>query len=330
MHGAAISLARQFLTLTDMPDLILATDMLDLGVFLGLLRHRISDIPIVLYFHENQLTYPWSPVDQDPGLNRDRHYAFINYTSALAADHVCFNSHFHQQAFLEALPGFLQAFPDHQEIDLVHSIEQKSQVLPLGLNLKALDAARSTVPASKKQAPLILWNHRWEYDKNPETFFAILQKLSREGFAFRLAVVGESFGRRPAIFSKAKKDLHQHIVHWGYMEDGETYARLLWEADILPGTAKHDFFGVSVVQAIYCECYPLLPHRLAYPSHIPNPLHDQHLYADDAMLMAQLKQVLRQDKILPSPMLKKHIKQYDWSHLVHEYDELWEGICSTH
>jgi len=26
----------------------------------------------------------------------------------------------------------------------------------------------------KSQPPLILWNHRWEYDKNPTDFFAEL------------------------------------------------------------------------------------------------------------------------------------------------------------
>ncbi|MDX1521413.1 MAG: DUF3524 domain-containing protein, partial [Anaerolineae bacterium] len=92
MHGGAVTLARKFLASTLRPDLILATDMLDLTTFLALTRERTSGIPTAIYFHENQLTYPWSPTDRDIPLNRDKHYGFINYTSALAADAVLFNS----------------------------------------------------------------------------------------------------------------------------------------------------------------------------------------------------------------------------------------------
>ena len=33
---------------------------------------------------------------------------------------------------------------------------------------------------SAKREPLILWNHRWEYDKNPEPFFQSLFRLKDE------------------------------------------------------------------------------------------------------------------------------------------------------
>mgnify|MGYP000456988033 CR=1 FL=1 len=37
---------------------------------------------------ENQITYPWSPQDEDVKYQRNNQYGFINYTSALAADQV--------------------------------------------------------------------------------------------------------------------------------------------------------------------------------------------------------------------------------------------------
>ncbi len=40
------------------PDLIVATDMVNLPAFLALTRDRFARVPVLLYLHENQLTYP--------------------------------------------------------------------------------------------------------------------------------------------------------------------------------------------------------------------------------------------------------------------------------
>jgi len=100
MHGGAVTLSRLFNQSDITPDLILATDMLDLTTFLSLTRKRTSLIPTAIYFHENQLSYPWSPTDRDVQQNRNKHYGFINYSSALTADHVLFNSCYHQNRWL--------------------------------------------------------------------------------------------------------------------------------------------------------------------------------------------------------------------------------------
>jgi len=39
----------------------------------------------------------------------------------------------------------------------------------------------------------------------------------------------------------------------------------LSEADVFVSTARHEFFGISVVEAIAAGVYPLLPRRLSYP-----------------------------------------------------------------
>ncbi|NOR05915.1 MAG: DUF3524 domain-containing protein, partial [Deltaproteobacteria bacterium] len=110
MHGAAVTLARRFLAEEYAPDLILTTDMLDLTTFLALTRSRTYNTPTALYFHENQLTYPWSVDDRDLLKGRDVHYGFINYASAMAADTVLFNSRFHLESFFEELPRLLKHF----------------------------------------------------------------------------------------------------------------------------------------------------------------------------------------------------------------------------
>ena len=81
MHGGAITLAQEYNQLEYKPDIILASDMLNLPLFKSIAD--IGSIPIAMYFHENQITYPWSPNDRDVSKGRDHHYGFINYSSAL-------------------------------------------------------------------------------------------------------------------------------------------------------------------------------------------------------------------------------------------------------
>ena len=321
MHGGALSLAKAFLASAIQPDLILATDMIDLSVFLSLCRKRVEGIPIAIYFHENQLTYPWSPKDPDTKLARDNHYAFINYTSALSADTIFFNSKYHHTSFLQALPDFLRQFPDHQERQFISDIEQKSQVLPLGLDLRKLDFDQTKI--DKRSTALILWNHRWEYDKNPELFFNTLIQLKEEGLLFELVVLGDSYAKVPAIFKKAQRELADQILHFGYADQQADYARWLWQADILAVTSNQDFFGGSVVEAIYCQCFPLLPNRLAYPEHLEEEQRAQYLYDTDKEFYTQLKSaILSVEHIRQQKHQADFVAQYDWSTLASHYDEI--------
>ncbi len=326
MHGGAVTLARQFLERRQPVDLLLASAMLDLTTFLALTRSKSAGVPSVLYFHENQLTYPWSPQDSDPPARRDAHYGFINYASALAADQVLFNSHYHRQAFLEALPGFLGVFPDHQETTSIEIIAAKSQVLPLGLDLQRFDTYRPQVEFDPNRLPLLLWNHRWEYDKNPEEFFRALFLLQDQGLDFQVAILGESFAEQPAIFAEAQRRLGERVVQFGYAADFASYADWLWRADILPVTAIHDFFGISVVQAMHCNCHPLLPKRLAYPEHVPPSLHEDYFYDDFDDLVVRLAESIEQVSALRCRSVRPFVQGYDWRQLGVRYDDLFTEL----
>lgn len=334
MHGGAVSLSRQFLERRQPVDLLLASAMLDLTTFLALTRSKSAGVPSVLYFHENQLTYPWSPRDSDPPARRDAHYGFINYASALAADRVLFNSDYHRQAFLQALPGFLGVFPDYREVANIESIAAKSQVLPLGLDLQRFDVHRPPVELDSQRLPLLLWNHRWEYDKNPEEFFRALFLLQEQGLEFQVAILGESFAEQPAIFAEARRRLGERVVQFGYAENFASYAHWLWRADILPVTAIHDFFGISVVQAMHCDCHPLLPKRLAYPEHVPSSCHGDYFYEDFDDLVVRLAGLINQVSALRCRSARSFVQNYDWRHLGPRYDDLFSelldlpvGVC---
>jgi glycosyltransferase involved in cell wall biosynthesis len=325
MHGGAVTLARQFLASGLQPDLLLASDMLDLTTFLALTRKKTAGLPTALYCHENQLSYPWSPDDPDPARQRDAHYAFINYASALAADAVLFNSRYHRDAFLGQLPEFLKGFPDHQELDSPALLAKKCAVLPLGLDLRRLDRCRPETAKAAGAPPLLLWNHRWEYDKNPDAFFAALYQLQEEGLGFEVAVLGQAYRQTPAVFQEARQRLGDRIIQFGYAEDFADYARWLWRADILPVFSQHDFFGISVVQALYCGCTPLLPRRLTYPEHLPEALQNRYLYEDFGDLLERLRELLKQPA-QETAEVRAHVAQYDWGELVGGYDELFEGL----
>lgn len=326
MHGGAVELAEQFRAQKLAPDLLLASDMLDLTSFLALTRSQTAALPTAVYFHENQLTYPWSPRDADPGQQRDVHYSFINYTSALSADAVLFNSDYHRLAFLEALPAFLNRFPDYKGLETVPAIAAKSRTLPLGLDLQRLDRAKPQQIDTSNRKPLILWNHRWEYDKCPKGFFQALFQLEKEGVDFEVAVLGEAYRNSPAIFTEAQQRLDKNMVHCGFVEDFDRYAAWLWRADILPVTAIHDFFGASVVQAIYCNTTPLLPNRLAYPEHISQEAHAACLY-HDTELRDRLRTLLQERTwSQPQPELRTTVARYDWRQLAPQYDDLLETL----
>lgn len=319
MYGGAVSLAQEFLALKERPDLILATSMLDLSTFLALTRKKSQGIPVALYFHENQITYPWSPDDPDPQLKRDNHYGFINYTSALAADQIFFNSEYHLHSFIESLPGFLRQFPDHKSMETIEGIRAKSKVLYLGLNLSAFDQHRVEV---KNEKPILLWNHRWEYDKNPEVFYDVLCYLRKMQLDFQLVLLGESYKDSPAVFQKIQKTFSSEILHVGYAESFAAYANWLWQADILLVTSNQDFFGGSVVEAIYCECIPLLPDRLAYPEHIPLDLKERYLYQNKEELYSKIHRlVIDKGRHSDKQVLSNFVARYDWSTLAKDYVE---------
>ena len=327
MHGAAITLAREFSSKNQRYDLILASDMLDLTVFLSLLRREISQTPVALYFHENQLLYPWSPRDADTKKGRDLHYAFINYTSALAADKLFFNSDYHRTAFLAAIPEFLTRYPDFENKETVPQLEAKSQTLWLGMDLKAFDTHHCPNRGTQSERPLIVWNHRWEYDKNPIGFFRILYHLMERGIDFDLALLGESFEEAPPYFVEARERLGNRIVHYGIAEQFSDYATWLWKADIALVTSNQDFFGGSVVEAIYCGCHSILPNRLAYPNHINISQNQSNFYKSESDAVDLLEQWIKSKAWKKPSTLNEPVNRYDWSNLIASYDTEFKSLA---
>jgi glycosyltransferase involved in cell wall biosynthesis len=329
MRGAAVTLARMLRERGIVrPDLIIATDMLDLATFLGLTRDTTAGVPVALYMHENQLTYPLPP-----GRQRDLAFPWINYTACLAADTILFNSDFHRRAFLAALPGLTGRYHDHQELDLIPAITAKSAVLPPGVDLARLDDSGALLSAvgsddsGDAKSPVILWNARWEYDKAPAAFFAALHELEARRVDFRVIVAGEAIDPAEPSFVAAREWLAPRTLHWGYAPSPLAYRDLLRRSDVVISTAVQEFFGISVIEAMYCGCVPVLPRRLSYPDLLPAEHHAACLY-DEGDLPNRLQEVLADLTSLQRRDFRAIAAPYDWSRLVPQYDEAFERIAA--
>ncbi len=322
MQGGALELAPQIDRLAKQvgpPDAVLVTDMVHVPALIALARPWLNDIPIHFYAHENQLTYP-----PPPGEKRDLTYGMINTLSMVAADRIYFNSAYHRHAFFDELPRLLKHFPDYNHLEIIPQLQAKSDVLPVGLELSFFDAFK---PQQPRTGPLrILWNQRWEYDKNPGDFFRALLLLAEEGYEFQVIIAGENFRKQPQEFEQARNELGDRVIHFGYAPSRADYARLLWQADLVISTAIHEFFGISVLEAIYCGAYPLLPHRLSYPELLPTEHHARHLYQDFDELLSKLRWALQHPTQVRSTHVAEIADRFRWEKLAPVYDALMTSI----
>lgn len=317
MRGGAVTMARMARELGVRPDLIVASDLLDLAVFRALTADLLGGVPAAVYFHENQLTYPLPP-----GRGRDLSFAWVNYSAALVADAVIFNSAFHRGDFLAALPGLLGRYHDYNELATVEQIAAKSHVLAPGIELATLAGPE---PEGDEGPPIVLWNSRWEYDKGPEQFFAALAGLEARGVPFRLIVAGEHIDPAAPAFVAARERWAHRIVHWGYAPTRRAYAALLRRGDLVVSTAIQEFFGLGVVEAMACGCAPLLPRRLNYPDLLPPEHHAACLY-DDVSLVESLAAAIARAGSVPRATWRAIAAPYDWTHRAPLYDALFADL----
>jgi glycosyltransferase involved in cell wall biosynthesis len=235
----------------------------------------------IVYFHENQLKYP---VQEDK--SRDFQYGYNQILTALVADVVCFNSRYNMTSFLDNIHRHLKLQPDHRPKtdDICSRIAAKSNVVyfPIFQELQALEKGRLKSTGKRLH---IVWPHRWEHDKNPEAFFQALYALQEGGSQFSVSVLGETFSEIPPVFLQAKAKLSEEIQNFGFVETREMYYQILREADVVVSTALHEFFGVSMLEATYLGCFPVVPNRLVYPEIYPK----ECLYNTDVQLVKKLR-----------------------------------------
>ncbi|MDA3896777.1 MAG: DUF3524 domain-containing protein [Desulfobacteraceae bacterium] len=318
MLGAALYMVETIPGI-DKYDGIIVTDLFNLADFKALVGPKCP--PVMIYFHENQLTYPQPVGDKSVFM-----LGMINITTALAADMVLFNSIMHQEAFLKAVPQFLNRGRDYTPKGIAEKIRQKSTVLYPGITLPSssdVDVQKQTDP------PLIIWNHRWGFDKNHQQFFNVLEKLQERGINFRLALMGENFGKIPGEFIQAQKTFKKEIVQFGYVDSRAEYINWLKQGNIVISTAIQENFGMSVVEAMIMGCIPLLPNRLSYPEILPKVFHDQFLYKNKYDLFDKLTQIILDMRAYEetSKKLAREMESFLWENVKDAYDIAIEKLA---
>jgi glycosyltransferase involved in cell wall biosynthesis len=325
IRGSGLSFAFQYKEILEQDyDALIVTSMVDLAALRGFVPH-LSSIPTLVYFHENQFAYPLkenqpdSMANQHDTQNRVSAQLTSIYT-VLCADKVLFNSKYNQTTFLKGAQSLLKKLPDGVAKGLLNQVEHESQVLAVPISNNYFD--QKSIKDNKVIE--ILWNHRWEYDKQPEVLFEALSLLKNSGVSFKLHCLGQSFRQVPNCFERAKKDFKDEIETWGY-QSKEKYKAILLQADIVVSTAIHDFQGLSMLEAIASGCYPVAPMRVAYPEYILSEnCYLPEISANEAQSL--FNQLIKSYRLFESGVLNSNqsiakVKCYSEQHLLNLYNK---------
>lgn len=300
-------------------DILVVDGMFDVTVLVALLRagNRIRIPKVYVYFHENQFTTPFTSQDRDKKNNTHWHYGMAHWRSLLVADGFIFNSRTHFDAFATALPKMIneQCPRDAVQWQVQRAeilLKTRCTVLPYGLDLDELVQFQSKkrprppssqsglIPASEKGASdtsalesiKILWNARLEEDKNPAAFLDLIHQIRRRRIKgtdhqqpqrpIQLIVLGTDPSKDHKWETRIRKEFPPEMVlHFGFCQDRKEYAQWLQKAHIVVSTAKHETFGISIIESVFSGALPLLPKRLSYPELFPPEMFEQdHLYTN--------------------------------------------------
>ncbi len=290
-------------------DSVLCSSFVDVAVLCGLLRNIDgwnTNARILTYFHENQFVYPFRYNERVR-----QHFAGINFHSAVASDGIAFNSEYNRDTFLNGCRKGLNATREIKLPRLMEELAEKSLILFPGLEFSAIDAIKWKTTTD---IPVIVWNHRWEHDKNPEGFFLALDHLVQRGIDFRLLILGQSFAAGSDCFYDAEKKFKDKILHFGFVPSYRQYIELLSQGDLVVSTALHEFYGVAIIEAVRAGCLPILPDRLSYPELFQK----KFLYSDNSFAQ-KLEKAVQEHCRLDRSTAWTMTDQFSWQSLQWRY-----------
>lgn len=112
------------------------------------------------------------------------------------------------------------------------------------------------------------------------------------------------------------------ILQWGEIASRDEFLAYLRTGDIALSTAKHEFLGLSMLEAAFAGCFPLCPKRLSYPEIFPK----ECLYATDRQLVKQLKFFMRHPKVFDekrnNSSIRSALEKFAWNSLKLDWEQL--------
>ena len=290
------------------PECIFTTSLVDVAALRAALPRGWRDLPIVLYMHENQVEYPTDDA-------RDASFAITNLQSVLTADLTIFNSKWNLDSFIEGITSLLKRSHDYALGDIEQRIRAVSNVSWVPVESPEEDSRvlhNSDMSGRKNtESPTtIVWPHRWEHDKGPDDLLDLAREYTK-GLNLRWIILGEQFNQVPDALVQFADEFRPQIDHMGYVDSKAEYWRWLHKADWVLSTAKHEFFGIAVVEALFAGCLPWLPEKLSYKELLPqiarglspinppkNLLSTQNTILDHLQMARAPKAVLRLDTLI--------------------------------
>ena len=201
-----------------------------------------------------------------------------------------------------------------------------------GLNGAAYRPAHPDVEpdVERRGRPVILWPHRWERDKDPAAFLAALRKVKDAALDFGLVLAGQDPPSGSTVAADERSAVEQefadHIVASGDFERDE-YLEYVAQSDLVVSCAKHEFFGVAVVEAVASGCIPLLPNALSYPELIRPPWHSAVLYEPGTFGTRLVDAVKRIDELRHETVgLPQSMRRFDWANIAPLYDSRLQTV----
>lgn len=107
------------------------------------------------------------------------------------------------------------------------------------------------------------------------------------------------------------------MLHFGFVHSYTGYVEQLNKGTIVVSTSDHEFYGISILEAVRAGCRPLLPNRLSYPELFPQ----EYLY-DDVNFFAQLEKVVKENEQMTREICMELTEKFSWEALAARY-ETW-------